>query len=332
MSQPSTGLAVATGLGSWPGTDIRTALREVAAVLADGQLPYLPELPARGPGADLIGRTAGLLVDLPVDLQPSGWRLVDRPGRDAARTAALWREDLDELAEAYDGYAGGLKLQVCGPWTLAAGIWLPRGERAIVDPGACRDLADSLRQGIDDQLSLVRRLVPAADLVLQIDEPSLPAILAGRLPTASGFGRLPAIAREVAAATLRDVVAGREAIVHCCAADPPVGFLRDTGARGLSLDVTLLGPRAWESVAVAVEGGQVLYAGAVPTSGAVDPKAAADLVRHAWHTLGLDPAGLAAVVATPTCGLAGSSDVADAVQRQRDCVQVAARLSDAATG
>ena len=48
-------------------------------------LPYLPELPARGPGADMIGRAAALLVELPVDLQPAGWRLVDRPGRDQAR-------------------------------------------------------------------------------------------------------------------------------------------------------------------------------------------------------------------------------------------------------
>ena len=147
-------MTAATGLGSWPGSDIRTALREVRELLADGHVAYLPELPARGPGADMVGRTAGLLVDLPVDLQPSGWRLVDRPGRDGARTGALWREDLDELAEAYDGFTGRLKLQVCGPWTLAASLWLPRGERAVVDEGAVRDIVASLRQGVTD-LSLI---------------------------------------------------------------------------------------------------------------------------------------------------------------------------------
>ncbi len=329
---PAAAPALASGLGSWPGTDIRTALREVSGILADGHLPYLPELPARGPGADLIGRTAGLLVDLPVDLQPSGWRLVDRPGRDAARTAALWREDLDELAEAYDGYAGRLKLQVCGPWTLAAGLWLPRGERAVVDPGACRDLSESLRQGIEDHLRLVRRLVPGADLVLQLDEPSLPAILAGRLPTASGFGRLPAITRETAVANLRAVLPQEDAIVHCCAADPPIALLRETGARALSLDVTLLGPRGWESVAVAVESGQILYAGAVPTSGPVDSKVAADIVIGAWHTLGLDPQSLASVVVTPSCGLAGVPNPADAISRQRACLEVADRIGDVAAG
>ena len=89
----------ATGIGSWPGTDLREALRTVRDLLAEDGLPYLPEAPARGPGADLIGRTAGLLVDLTVDLQPSGWRFVDRPGHDARRTSSLWRQDLDDLAE-----------------------------------------------------------------------------------------------------------------------------------------------------------------------------------------------------------------------------------------
>ena len=54
-------MSTATGIGSWPGEDMRTALRWVRDVLgeveSDGTrfgLPYLPELPARGPGADMI--------------------------------------------------------------------------------------------------------------------------------------------------------------------------------------------------------------------------------------------------------------------------------------
>mgnify|MGYP007121977724 CR=1 FL=1 len=94
-------------MGSWPGTDVRETLGVVRDLLAnpgDGAegLPYLPELPDRGPGADLVGRGLGMLVDLPVDLQPSGWRLTDRPGHDQNRTGAFLREDLDELAEAFD--------------------------------------------------------------------------------------------------------------------------------------------------------------------------------------------------------------------------------------
>src|SRR5690606_34852193 len=110
-------MVLATGIGSWPGDDIREALRVDRDLLAEAPegvtaMPYLPELPARGPGTDLVGRTTAVLVDLPVDLQPQGWRLVDRPGRDAERTSSWWRQDLDELAEAYDGWTGPLKLQL----------------------------------------------------------------------------------------------------------------------------------------------------------------------------------------------------------------------------
>jgi hypothetical protein len=76
MAAGSTPTGVATGVGSMPGEDIDGALAVVVEALQ--ALPHLPELPARGPGSDLVGRTAGRLVDLHVDLQPSGWRLVDR--------------------------------------------------------------------------------------------------------------------------------------------------------------------------------------------------------------------------------------------------------------
>src|SRR5439155_281336 len=67
----------ATGIGSLPGTDIVEALRIVFGELP---LPYLAELPARGPGADLVGRTAGLLVDLPVDVYAGRWRPISAVG------------------------------------------------------------------------------------------------------------------------------------------------------------------------------------------------------------------------------------------------------------
>lgn len=52
----------ASGVGSWPGLQITEAVRQVRDLLVVEQgLPYLPELPARGPGADLVGRSAGLL-------------------------------------------------------------------------------------------------------------------------------------------------------------------------------------------------------------------------------------------------------------------------------
>ncbi len=334
----------ASGIGSWPGTDIAEALRIQRELLgehderADGVrgIPSLPELPSRGPGGDLIGRTAGLLVDLAVDLQPAGWRFVDRPGHDAARTSAFWTEDLDELAAAFDGYAGPLKLAVAGPVTLAGGIWLHRGERALVDQGACRDLAESLAEGLRVLLGSLTRLVPGADLIVQLDEPSLPAILDGGLPTASGFGRIRAVDGQEALPLLQTVLAAageRPTVVHCCAAYPPLPLLRRTGVGGLSVDTTLLSPRGWEGLAVAAEDGVALYAGCVATSpdAMVDPVSVADRVGQAWERIGMPPAHLDQIVVTPTCGLANLTPAA-AIDRQRACLQVAAELASRANG
>ncbi len=297
---------------------MRSAVHIVRDLLAD-HLPYLPELPDRGPGGDMIGRTAGLLVDLHVDLQPVGWRFVDRPGKDAGRTGALLREDLDELAEAFDGHTGRLKVQVVGPWSLAASVWLNRGERAIVDEGACRDLVESLAEGVRTHIGTVRSLVPGAEIVLQVDEPSLPTVLAGRLPTASGFGRLPSLDPQVAAAGLATVLGAHdgETVVHCCAADPPLPLLRAAGPTALSVDTSLLHPRAWEGVAVAVEDGIRLYAGAVPTDGSLTRgQDVAERLVGQWRRIGMPLSRLADIVVTPACGLSATSPkMAAAIQR-----------------
>lgn len=335
-------MTTASGIGSWPGTDVRETLRVVRDALggdtgtaAEGEagwLPYLPELPDRGPGADVIGRAAGLLVDLPVDLQPVGWRLVDRPGMDAHRTKALLREDLDELAEAFDGWSGRLKVQAAGPWTLASSVWLHRGERVIVDEGASRDLVDSLAEGIRLHLAEVRRLVPGAQLVLQLDEPSLPAALAGHLPTASGHGTIRAVDRQIALAGLRTVLAAAgdgEAVIHCCAPGTPLPLLRQTGA-DLATDTSLLGSQGWECVAGGIEDGMTLYAGCVPADGSA-PRArdVAAALESRWRELGMPVATFGGIVVTPACGMAGLTPPG-ARDVQQLCIHTAKELTERA--
>ena len=320
--------AIASGIGSWPGTDVAEALRVVAGELPD--LPHLPELPDRGAGAELVGRAAARLVDLPVDLQPSGWRLVDHPGRDQARAAAFWREDLDRLAYAFDGWQGALKVQLAGPYSLAASLWLPRGDRALGDPGARRDLVWSTAAAVGDLVRDIRRLVPGARVVLQLDEPSLPAVLGGRLRSASGFSVL----RAVPPAEVRDglatvLSAAREAsattVVHCCAADVPLRLLGEAGAAALSLDVSLLDRAAWDALAEAVEAGTKVWAGVLPTSGELPtPEASARRLARAWREVGLAPERLREVVVTPACGLARTSPTS--ARATLVCAVEAARL------
>jgi methionine synthase II (cobalamin-independent) len=304
----------ASGVGSWPGDDVLEAARTVIGELPDPSVPHLAELPARGPGSDLVGRGAVFLVDTPVDLQPSGWRLVSRPGRDLERAQSMLRQDLDVLAELADGYQGPLKLQVAGPWTLAASLHLPRLERAVVDAGARRDIVAALAEGVALHVGEVRRLVPGAEVVVQVDEPSVVAVLEGRLATASGFGRLRAVDESVVVDGVNDVLAAaRKAgavhtIVHSCGGDVPVDVLLRCRPDGLSVDVSLLGAPGWEALAPAMESGTWLWAGVVPTTGAAPGAGAvADAVWRPWRRLGLDPGLLDQVVVTPTCGLARSA-------------------------
>ncbi|MGW1890992.1 methionine synthase [Streptomyces sp. NPDC002004] len=323
----------ATGVGSMPGGDAREAAKTVTGSFEPGQgMPYLAELPARGPGADMIGRTAGMLVELYARVEPSGWRIGDRPGRDTRRARSWLGEDLDALEEFTQGYEGPLKVQAVGPWTLATALELRNGEAALSDTGACRDLAGSLAEGLRTHLDEVRRLVPGAELVLQLDEPSLTAVLRGQVRSASGYRTHRAVDRQVVEAALRDVVAVHDGpvIVHSCAPDVPFALLRRAGFAGISFDFSLLTERDDDAIGEAVEGGTRLFAGVVPgTDGPLsDPAGSVMGVRTLWRRLGLQPGLLGeAVVVTPSCGLAGASPEY-ARRALAHCVRAARSLAD----
>ncbi len=112
------------------------------------ELPFLPELPERGPHAALIGRGTAFLSGLGVELHANGWRLTDNSGRDHRRALATLRSDLDLLEEVAQGYVGPVKIAAAGPWTLAASLEHPRGDKVIADPGARRELGQSLAEGL----------------------------------------------------------------------------------------------------------------------------------------------------------------------------------------
>ncbi|HWH01367.1 MAG TPA: methionine synthase [Pilimelia sp.] len=265
----------ATGIGSLPGTDIAEAQKMVLGELPE--LPHLAELPARGPGADLVGRGAALLVDLPVELYAARWRVAARPGRDLRRARDLHERDLDQLAEQAAGYRGPLKVQAAGPWTLAAQLDLPAGGRLLRDPGAVRELAASLAEGLRAYAAQVAARVPGASVLLQLDEPSLPAVLAGRVPTESGLGTLRPVPAGPAAELLRTVIAaaGVPVIVHCCAPDPPLDLIRAAGAGAVAVDLDAVDrPGATERLDVlgeALDAGLGLLAGAAATTPGVGP-------------------------------------------------------------
>ena len=303
-------VGAATGIGSLPGTDIAEAQRIVFGELPD--LPHLAELPGRGPGADMLGRSAGFLVDMPVQLYAGRWQIAPRPGKDLRRTADLLDRDLDQLTEQGDGFTGTVKLQSAGPWTLAASIDRQIGGRLLRDPGAVRDLTDSLAEGLRRHVDDVRKRLPRADVLLQLDEPSLPTVLAGRVPTESGLGAYRAVDAPDAATALRTVAeaVGVPVIAHCCAPDVPLPVFRAARVAGIALDLSLI--KDLDPIGEAVEAGIGLFAGAAPTrpaGGTPDGKQVAERVSRWWRRLGFPAARLPQqVVITPACGLAGASE------------------------
>jgi methionine synthase II (cobalamin-independent) len=327
-AQPLWPAGAATGIGSLPGTDPAEAVRMVFGELPD--LPFLPELPARGPGADMVGRSAGLLTELPVEVYSGRWKLTGRPGRDLRRARELMLRDLDALHEHAAEYDGVLKLQVAGPWTLAATLELPLGGRALRDHGAAREIAESLADGVRRHVAEVAARLPRARLLLQIDEPSLPSVLAGRVATDSGLYTYRSVDVATARAALAEVVtaAGVPVVAHCCASDVPVALLREAGAAALAIDLALV--TDLDPLGEALDAGTALVAGAAdPRLPAPSSAEVATRIRDVWQKLGFPLAAAAAQVAvSPACGLAGADgQAARAVLAA--CRDAARRLLDA---
>jgi hypothetical protein len=253
-----------------PGTDPLETMRLIVGELPD--LPFLAELPGRGPGADLTGRTAAMLTELPAETTPHGWRLAGRPGRDLRRAQSLLARDLDALEEVAEGYRGVLKISACGPWTMAATMELARSQEPVLaDRGAVGDLTASLAEGLAGHVAEVAARVPGARLLLQLDEPALPAVLAGTVPSASGLNRVREVEPADAESGLRTVLtaagaAGAPVLVHCCAPSVPLGMIRDAGAVAAGIDLGQLGPGEEDVLAAVVEAGLGIFAGAVPAT------------------------------------------------------------------
>ena len=215
-------------------------------------LPLLPELPDRGPGADMIGRERGAARrparrDRPVRLAARG---APRP-RPAPR-AGLARP------RPRRARAGGRRVRrhAQGAGRRPVDRW-PRLELPIRARGGQRPrrgarpgrLAGRGAAGAPGRRRAAR---PRARVVLQLDEPSLPAVLAGQVPTPSGYGTV----RSVAAATVRDGLravlevdrGGRPGGALLRIADAPFALLRDAGADALSVDLATLGVREYDSI------------------------------------------------------------------------------------
>lgn len=323
--------ATATGIGSWPGTSALQAAEVVVGELTT--LTHLVELPARGVGADVVGRAAALLVDIGVDTVPRGYRIA--AGRSAAsrRAASLLDEDVDALEEAWEksglrGSGRPVKVQAVGPITLAAQLELGGGHRAITDSGAVRDLTASLAEGLAAHRAQVARRLET-DVVVQLDEPSLVAALAGRLTGVTSLSPVHPVDEALAGSLIDEVVArvGAPVTLHACAAGLPWRLLQRSAVDAVALDATTLVAGDLDGIGEFVESGRVVMLGVVPAL-APDVRPASEQIAAAAAAV-TDRLGFARAVLrerigiTPACGLAGAT-----AAWARTAVELAQRVAD----
>jgi methionine synthase II (cobalamin-independent) len=308
--------ATGTGIGSWPGTEARAAAEVVVGELA-GALAHLVELPARGVGADMLGRTGALLIDVAIDTVPRGYRIVSRPGAVLRRAISMLDEDMDALEEAWEvaGLRGGdrvVKVQAAGPVTLAAGLELSNGHRAITDPGALRDLAASLAEGVAAQRATLSRRLDTP-VVVQFDEPTLSAALGGRLTGVTALSPVARLDEAVAGALLQTCVetVGADVLLHSCDTDLPWDLLQRSGISALSVDANTLQAADLDGIAAFVESGRTIVLGVVPASAPERPPSVEEVataVVAVTDRLGFGRSALRdRVGVSPTCGLAGAT-------------------------
>lgn len=308
--------------GVLPGTDLLEALRTLRGELGAPHVGALPELPARGFAATTTARTVTVLDGLHADGQAFGWRLVSRPSRESRLAESAWRSDLNLLADVVGaegpGHRGTTQLTLLGPLTLAARLRLPNGEPVLSDHGARRDLADALVSGAEQAVRGLRTATEGEPLVLRWAEPDLEAVLAGTVPTSSGYRTLRAVPREEAVRVLTALAERTRSLGAEGLADPQSEALPSPAASEAleAFDGLALRPaptlehghgRDWEEIARILEEGRSVRLGTV----AADPRAGApaqvERLSVLWRRLGLGPAALDRVVVEEREDLAAGS-------------------------
>jgi hypothetical protein len=181
--------ARASALGVLPGISAQEAAQVVAGEFSNAL--FLPILPERGPGADPVGRTAGMLSAISSDFStsviPSGWQISRMPGIDMQRAHDFLRQDQDAIEEHAQGFSGQFTCTVVGPLSWCAKVEGASGESLIRDLGAVSEVSLVLAEAVREHLRAVQRIFPDAQITVVLEEPLAAAACEGTIPTASGL-------------------------------------------------------------------------------------------------------------------------------------------------
>jgi methionine synthase II (cobalamin-independent) len=166
-------------------------------------------------------------------------------------------------------------------------------------------------------------------VVVQLDEPSLPAALAGRLTGVTSFSSVHPVDEAVAQGLFDGLVerVGGEVALHCCAADLPWKLLQRTALTAISVDVATLSAADLDGIGEFVESGRVVMLGVIPVQAPdrpTSPREVAKVAASITDRLGFsrevlrDRTGV-----TPACGLAGATG-----EWARTAIELAQKVAD----
>jgi len=302
-----------TGVGSMPGTDPRVAA-EIS--VGETEFAFLPELPARGLGADMVGRAAVLLVDMPMDVAPSGYRLSGRPSGLSRRARDFLAADLDAFEEAWEraGLTGTdrtVKVQACGPFTLAASVELAGGHKILRDEGAWSDLVESMAEGLRVHANDVSRRT-GAKVVVQVDEPLIGRVIEGSIKPLTRFNIINPIPVQTVAEHYDNFISvvDRPVIMHDCSSRVQWDLAARSRFAAISVDLAQVRTADLDGIGLLLDEGREMVLGAVPAT-APGKELAAEQVAADCAEL-IDRIGLSRkvlaeqIVISPGCGLAGA--------------------------
>jgi methionine synthase II (cobalamin-independent) len=167
-------------------------------------------------------------------------------------------------------------------------------------------------------------------VVVQFDEPSLPAALEGRLAGVTSLTPVHPVDESVAISLLDDCVSvvGAQVAVHSCAAGLPWKALQRSSIHAVSVDMATLTAADLDGVGEFVDSGRTVLLGVVATSAPSARPSAEEIAKAAVAVT--DRLGFARSVLrerigiTPTCGLAAATP-----QWARTAVELVQKAADA---
>ena len=285
-----------TGIGSLPLRDPAAAIDFVAR--HSPQIPFVPQLPNYSKrelmlnqilyGLDDAFALDGEVPSPRVDAKHLVVSLTERPAK-LVMHSQTWKLFLDAARTGKFANAAALKMQLCGPVTLASLLKL-NGIPFIENAALFEAVVVRVRKVITHVATLLREIHPK--VIIQLDEPLLEQ---------SPNGAHDALWQCIVA--VHEMVC--ESMVHCCARLEN-GRLLDCGADILSFDVYTFPPTDQKIDALRrhLDKGRQIAWGVVPTVRKPSLYEVRTRANRWWQELGGgDRLALQSII-TATCGLA----------------------------